>query len=136
MSRTNGNIVEYSTQYIDNKGFNADTELKSVEIGGTDGSTVNRLKVNSDGSINVTGGSSGGAAKATDAYGIQAVSDDGTYKYFFFEDASANYYIMRKAIATKVFTYTKGAGGYAAVYVSSSAGPSGSPTWASYGTTF
>ncbi len=51
MSRTNGNIVEYSTQYIDNKGFNSDTQLKSVEIGGTDGSTVNRLKVNSDGSI-------------------------------------------------------------------------------------
>lgn len=83
-----------------------------------------------------TGGGAASTGKTTDAYGIQAVSNDGTYKYFFFEDASANYYIMRKAIATKVFTYTKGTGGYAAVYVSASAGPSGSPTFASYGTTF
>jgi len=76
------------------------------------------------------------SAKATAAYSIQAVSDDGTYKYFFFEDASLNYYIMRKTKATSVFTYTKGTGGYATVYVSSSAGPSGSPTFASYGNTF
>lgn len=54
MSKTNGNIVEYSTQYIDNMGFNSDTKLKSVEIGGTNGSTVNRLKINSDGSADVT----------------------------------------------------------------------------------
>ena len=35
-----------------------------------------------------------------------------------------------------VSTYTKGTGGYSAVYVSPTAGPSGSPTWAAYGTTF
>ena len=132
MSRTNGNIVEYSTQYIDNKGFNADTELKSVEIGGTDGSTVNRLKINSDGSINA----SSVPAKSSDAYGWQATSDDGTYKYFYFEDASANYYVMRKHKTNKVATYTKGTGGYTTVYVSSSAGPSGAPTWSTYGGTF
>ena len=136
MADNNGNIVKRSTQYIDNLGFNEDTQLKSVEIGGTDGATVNRLKVNSDGSINVTGGTSGGAAKATDAYGVQAISDDGTYKYFYFEDASLNYYIMRKHKTNKVFTYTKGTGGYSAVYVSASAGPSGSPTWGTYGATF
>lgn len=92
-----------------------------------------------DGSIPVTvvaGGGSSSSGKATDAYGIQAVSDDGTYKYFFFEDASLNYYIMRKTLATKVFTYTKGTGGYAAAYQSAILGPSGSPTFASYGTTF
>lgn len=74
--------------------------------------------------------------KATNAYSIQAISDDGTYKYFFFEDASANWYILRKTLTTSVFLYTKGTGGYASVYVSSTAGPSGSPTWADYGATF
>lgn len=88
--------------------------------------------VNADGS-NIGGSSSG---KATDAYGWSATSDDGTYKYFFFEDASLNYYIMRKHKTNKVATYTKGTGGYSAVYVSSSAGPSGSPTWSTYGGTF
>lgn len=75
-------------------------------------------------------------SKATGAYSIVAISDDGTYKYFWFEDASLNYYIMRKTKTTSVFAYTKGTGGYATVYVSSTAGPSGSPTFASYGTTF
>jgi hypothetical protein len=72
----------------------------------------------------------------TKAYSVSAVSDDGTYKYFFFEDASLNYYIMRKHKANKVFTYTKGTGGYSAVYQSAILGPSGSPTFASYGNTF
>lgn len=75
-------------------------------------------------------------AKDSDRFGIQAISDDGTYKYFFFEADDADYYIMRKNKSTKVFTYTKGTGGYSAVYVSSSAGPSGSPTWDTYGATF
>lgn len=75
-------------------------------------------------------------SKPTDAYSIQAISDDGTYKYFFFEDASANWYILRKTLATSLFIYTKGTGGYASVYVDENSGPSGSPTWASYGTTF
>lgn len=180
MSNNDGNIVKRSSQYIDNLGFNEDTQLKMIEVGGTDGATTNRLKVNSDGSINVTGGTSGGDGHTilggtdaeqkddtfygdglttgiasiakrnfngtsydrdwgqtqTRAYSISAVSDDGTYKYFYFEDASLNYYIMRKHKANKVFTYTKGTGGYSAVYVSSSAGPSGSPTWATYGNTF
>lgn len=70
------------------------------------------------------------------AYAYQATSDDGTYKYYFFEDASLNYYIMRKHKTNKVATYTKGTGGYSAVYVSSSAGPSGTPTWGTYGATF
>lgn len=135
MSKTNGNIVEHSTQYIDNMGFNADTKLKSVEIGGTDGSSVNRLKVNSDGSINVSGGSSSGG-KATDAYAWQATSDDGTYKYFFFENATPDYYILRKHKTTKVATYDAGTGSYTAVYQSDTLGPSGTPTWATYGATF
>jgi hypothetical protein len=81
-------------------------------------------------------GGSSSSGKATDAYAISAISDDGTYKYFYYEDASANYYIMRKTLATSVFQYTKGTGGYSTVYVSATAGPSGSPTWAAYGTTF
>lgn len=80
--------------------------------------------------------STSGVSKATAAYSISAISDDGTYKYFWFEDADLNYYIMRKNLTTSVFTYTKGTGGYAAVYQSSILGPSGSPTFASYGATF
>lgn len=75
-------------------------------------------------------------SKATDAYSVVAISNDGTYKYFWFEDATSNYYIMRKTLATSIFTYTKGTGGYSAVYQSAILGPSGSPTFASYGTTF
>ena len=86
--------------------------------------------------ITAIGGISSGGAKPTDAYGIQAISEDATYKYFWFEDATPNYYIMRKNLSTSVFTYTKGNGSYTTVYVDSTSGPSGSPTWASYGTTF
>jgi hypothetical protein len=74
--------------------------------------------------------------KPTDTYSIQAISEDATYKYFWFEDATLNYYIMRKHKTNLVFTYTKGTGGYASVYVDVTSGPSGTPTWASYGTTF
>lgn len=79
---------------------------------------------------------SSSTARSTNAYGIQAVSDDGTYKYFFFEDDNANWYIMRKHKVNKTFTYTKGTGGYASVYQSSILPPSGSPTWADRGATF
>lgn len=96
-------------------------------------SVTNRLLVSA---IITSGSVTLSPPKVTDAYGIQAISDDGTYKYFFFEADNADYYIMRKHKANKVATYTKGTGGYASVYVSPSAGPSGSPTYASYGTTF
>jgi len=72
----------------------------------------------------------------TDAYGIQAISDDGTYKYFFFENDDTNYYVMRKNLTTKVFSYTKGTGSYTTVYQSEILAPSGSPTWGTRGATF
>lgn len=78
----------------------------------------------------------GASGKATSNYAISAISDDGTYKYYWFEDADLNYYIMRKTSATSVFAYTKGTGGYTSVYQSSVLGPSGSPTWGTYGATF
>lgn len=121
---------------------NEDAHSKRVTLRGqnpTDGEFYNvGVTDNGDGtfSLKTSGGSSSSGGKATDAYGIQAISDDGTYKYFFFEDASANYYIMRKNLSTSVFDYTKGTGGYSAVYQSSILGPSGSPTWDDYGTTF
>lgn len=74
--------------------------------------------------------------KPTNAYGVQAVSEDSTYKYFFFEDDSANWYILRKHKTNKVFSYGKGTGGYSSVYVNSTSGPSPAPTWGSYGSTF
>lgn len=72
----------------------------------------------------------------TKAYAYQAKSDDGTYKYFFFEDASKNYFIMRKNKTTGQAHYAAGTGGYESAYINSTSAPSGSPTWASYGTVF
>jgi hypothetical protein len=75
-------------------------------------------------------------AKDSDRFGIQAISDDGTYKYFFFEADDADYYILRKNKTTKVFSYAAGTGGYASVYQSAILGPSGTPTWGDKGTIF
>ena len=137
MPTNDGNIVKRNSQYLDNLEHDETTGAKGVVLYGTpDGTTIYRLKVNSDGSIAVTGSFSSSPPKVTDAYGIQAISDDGTYKYFFFEADNADYYILRKTIATSVFKYTKGTGGYAAVYVDSTHGPSGTPTWADRGATF
>jgi hypothetical protein len=83
-----------------------------------------------------SGSGSSTAAKATDAYGIQAISEDATYKYYFFEDGSENWYVMRKHLVNAVYEYTKGTGGYASVYQSAILGPSGSPVWDDYGATF
>lgn len=93
-----------------------------------------QVQLDASGNIPTGGGSS--SSKATAAYSISAVSDDVTNKYFFFEDANLNYYIMRKNKTTAIFTYTKGTGGYTAIYVSSTSGPSGSPTFGTYGATF
>jgi hypothetical protein len=101
----------------------------------TDGKGT-QVQLDSNGAVPISGSLTSSPARATDSYGIQAVSNDGTYKYFFFEDDSANYYIMRKTLATNIFKYTKGTGGYASVYQSEILGPSGSPTWADRGTTF
>ena len=82
------------------------------------------------------GGSSSSSGKATDAYGINAISEDATYKYFWFEADDLSYYIMRKHKTTNVFTFTKGTGGYTSVYVDENSGPSGLPTWGTRGATF
>lgn len=74
--------------------------------------------------------------RETDKYGIQAISEDATYKYFFFEDDDANWYILRKHKANSVFDYAKGTGGYSSVYDSPATGPTGSPTWGGRGTIF
>lgn len=79
---------------------------------------------------------SGVTTKPTDAYGIQAISNDGTYKYYFFEDSDTNYYVLRKNISTSVFSYVAGSGSYTTVYQSAILGPSGSPAWGTYGVTF
>ncbi len=82
------------------------------------------------------GGSSSSGGKATDAYGYQAKSDDGTYTYWFFEDASLNWYVRRKHNTTLIHDFTKGTGGYESVYVDKDSAPSGSPTYDTYGATF
>lgn len=118
---------------IDTTGLATSTKQDTL-IGHVDG--IETLITSTNTKLDTLNTTAATPAKATDAYSIAAISDDGTYKYFWFEDASLNYYIMRKTIATSVFQYTKGTGGYASVYQSSILGPSGSPSWASYGNTF
>jgi hypothetical protein len=84
-------------------------------------------------------GSVGGgipATKATDAYGYQANSVTSTDKYYFYEDGSGNWYILKKVISTGVVTYAKGTGGYSSVYVDNVSAPSGSPSFGTYDATF
>lgn len=51
-----GNIIKRTSQYIDNQAFDETTGLPTVQLGGTDGVNVTRLKINSDGSINAVTG--------------------------------------------------------------------------------
>lgn len=83
-------------------------------------------------------GSGGGssAAKTSDTYAFQAKADDGTYTYYYFEATGSGWYIRRKNKTTLVHDFTKGTGGYTSVYVDATHGPSGSPTFARYGSTF
>jgi len=74
--------------------------------------------------------------KVSDKYGIQAISDDGTYKYFYFEADNSDWYILRKHKANKVFSYGKGTGGYTTVYDTPTTGPDPAPTWGDRGTIF
>lgn len=97
----------------------------------TDGKAA-QVQLDANGSLPTASSTS----KASDGYGITAISDDGTYKYFWFEADDADYYIMRKNKTTSVFTFTKGTGGYTTVYVDENSGPSGSPTWGTRGSTF
>lgn len=133
--------IEYTSQEIDNLSFDEQYGVSSSAMLGEDGSVLRRVKVNSSGELVVSSTSSSGgggipANKATDAYAYQAKSNDGTYKYFFYEDGAGNWYIMRLVITTGVATYTKGTGGYTSVYVDSTSAPSGSPTWSTYDVVF
>lgn len=89
------------------------------------------VTLETDGSIPVTDKS-----KATAAYSISAISETATNKYFFFEDASLNWYILRKNLTTYVFSYAKGTGGYTSVYVDATSAPSPAPTYGTYGGIF
>ena len=74
--------------------------------------------------------------KPTDAYSVAAISETATYKYFFFEDVDQNWYILRKTLATNIYDYAAGSGGYESVYDSPTTDPTGSPTFGTYGTIF
>lgn len=100
MADNNGNIVKRSTQYIDNLGFNEDTQLKSVEIGGTDGATVNRLKINSDGSINASIASSLAPVAHDEIVLTYVPSGDGVG-----EIATVVYKLATATVATLTLTY-------------------------------
>jgi hypothetical protein len=109
------------------------TNVDGSAIGGSGGLTDAELRATP---VPISGSLTSTPAKDSDRFGIQAISDDGTYKYFFFEADDADYYIMRKNLTTSVFTYTAGTGGYSTVYQSAILGPSGSPTWGDRGSVF
>ena len=105
---------------------------------GGGGSTIDistlATEAKQDDIITAIGGIGGG--KATDAYSYQAKSNDGTYTYWFFEDADGDWYIRRKHDTNETHTFTKGTGGYSSVFIDKNSAPSGSPTYADYATTF
>ena len=88
-----------------------------------------QAQVNTDGSLKTT-------AKIKDSYAIQAKSNDGTYTYYFRENATPDYALMRKHDTTGVWSFAKGTGSYTTVYVDESSAPTGSPTWGTYGAIF
>ena len=71
-----------------------------------------------------------GAAGAT-VYGINNKEATATYKYFGFQDASGNWYIMRKTIATNIFEYVAGASAYSTAWTNRA-----SQTYTDYATAF
>lgn len=83
--------------------------------------------------VTVSGSNSG---RETDSYGIGAISETATHKYFFFENKDLDWYILRKTLATNVFDFARGSGGYESVYVDKDSAPSGSPVFDTYGATF
>ena len=136
MPKTN---TKYTSQHIDNQSFDDDFQVKLTGHIKYDDpanpTSISRTNLATEETLQAVLAASGGG-KATNMYGYQSKSTTATHKYFFYEDASLNWYIMRKTIATGVMDYTKGTGGYASVYVDSTSAPSGSPTFASYGNTF
>jgi hypothetical protein len=64
-------------------------------------------------------------------WGISDIEATATYKYFGFQDASANWYIMRKTIATKKFEYAAGASAYSTAWTNRA-----SQTYTDYATAF
>lgn len=135
-------INSESTAPLGRREHNEDAAAKRVVIRAQDPSSGSFVNIaahdNGDGTYGLSTSSGDGyeIPKITDKFGIQAISNDGTYKYFWFEDDTSDWYIMRKNLTTFVFDYTKGTGGYSSVYQNSTSGPSGSPTWADRGATF
>jgi hypothetical protein len=128
---SSGNPIKRTSQAIDNLSFDEDFEQASVEIVGYDGSALQRVKTDADGNLQVDVLSGG-----TTEWGYCADSLTVTYQYYFFEDKSLNYKIMRETLATGVYAYATGAGSYTSVYVDSTSDPAGSPTFGTYGAIF
>lgn len=86
-----------------------------------------------------SGGSSSESSSTsspTASYGYCAKSETVTHQYLFYEDASDNWYILRRNLTTEVVDYGKGTGGYQSVYDSPTTAPTPAPTYDTYGATF
>jgi hypothetical protein len=78
-----------------------DTKFKEQAI-------LNRVFNEDAGTLRVTSNASAGGV----TYGISNIEETGTYKYYGFEDASGNWYIMRKTLATNAYLYSAGSSNY------------------------
>lgn len=76
-------------------------------------------------------GNSRGVLLQEPQWNINDIADDGTYKYFGFEDIAGHWKILRKTIATKAFRYSTGNSGYATAWTNRA-----SQTYDIYGSTF
>lgn len=94
------------------------------------------VKVDDEGRLILDPTSVGSPGKPTNNFSYSAKSLNGSYKYFYFEDKDNNWYIMRKNTSTEVVDYATGTGGVSSVFVDKDSPPSGSPTFASYASTF
>jgi len=129
-----GSKYVWTDQERDNNSHDDKWGVNAVELVGENatGTALNRVVVNDSGAFSTAST----PPKSSDEYGINAISEDATYKYFWFEADDLDYYIMRKNKTTSVFTFTKGTGGYTSVYINETSGPTGSPTWGTRGATF
>lgn len=74
---------------------------------------------------------SGGTGSATASYGANNIDASADPRYFGFENAAGEWYILKMASGDEILTYAKGASGYAAAWTARA-----SQSYDTYGNTF
>ena len=125
--RQNEPVIRRSEQFIQNSSFDEVYDVLATIPVGEYNNSLYRLQVDASGNLKT---SSTGGSSAT-VWGINNKEATATYKYFGFQDASGNWYIMRKTIATNIFEYVAGASAYATAWTNRA-----SQTYTDYATAF